>query len=99
MLPNKSLDASGGGVFLNLFGAAKGALNRAAASTQPLGGIAILFDKISSTLRASKLASLMRAEENQVAWLNQRATQQFVAGEPRVASLSTNVVRRRLCVT
>src|SRR5260370_1062603 len=32
---NKSLDASGGSVFLNLLGAAKGALNRAAASTQP----------------------------------------------------------------
>src|SRR5437016_5477785 len=38
----------------------------------------------------------MREEENQVAWLHQRATQQFVAGEPRVASLSTSVVRRRL---
>ena len=35
---NKSLDASGGSVFLNLLGAAEGALNRAAASTQPLGG-------------------------------------------------------------
>jgi hypothetical protein len=35
--PNKSLDASGGSVFRNLLGAAKGALNRAAASTQPLG--------------------------------------------------------------
>src|SRR5438270_8109785 len=34
--PNKSLDASGGGVFLNLLGAAAGALIRAAASTQPL---------------------------------------------------------------
>jgi hypothetical protein len=33
----KSLDASGGGVFLNLLGAAKGALIRAAASTQPFG--------------------------------------------------------------
>jgi hypothetical protein len=33
----KSLDASGGGVFLNLLGAAEGALIRAAASTQPLG--------------------------------------------------------------
>jgi hypothetical protein len=32
---NKSLDASGGSVFLNLLGAARGALNRAAASTQP----------------------------------------------------------------
>jgi len=37
-MPNKSLDASGGSVFLNLFGAAKGALIRAAASTQPFGG-------------------------------------------------------------
>jgi hypothetical protein len=35
--PNKSLDASGGSVFLNLLGAAKGALIRAAASTQPFG--------------------------------------------------------------
>jgi hypothetical protein len=34
--PNKSLDASGGSVFLNLLDAAKGALIRAAASTQPL---------------------------------------------------------------
>ena len=38
----------------------------------------------------------MREEENQVAWLNQRATQQFVAGEPRGASFSSSVVRRRL---
>jgi len=35
--PNKSLDASGGGVFRNLLGAAQGALIRAAASTPPLG--------------------------------------------------------------
>jgi Ca-activated chloride channel homolog len=34
--PNKSLDASGGSVFLNLLGTAKGALIRAAASTQTL---------------------------------------------------------------
>src|SRR5437016_9187212 len=33
---NKSLDASGGDVFLNLRGAALGVLIRAAASTQPL---------------------------------------------------------------
>jgi hypothetical protein len=31
------LDASGGSVFLNWLGAAKGALIRAAASTQPFG--------------------------------------------------------------
>jgi hypothetical protein len=37
--PNKSLDASGGGVFLNLLGAAKGALIRAAASTPPLDSL------------------------------------------------------------
>ena len=36
--PNKSLDASGGSVFLNLLGVAEGALIRAGASTQPLGG-------------------------------------------------------------
>src|SRR5207249_8611357 len=36
---NKSLDASGGSVFLNLLGAAKGALIRAAASTQTLCGL------------------------------------------------------------
>ena len=35
-MPNKSLDASGGSVFLNLLGGAKGALIRAAASTQTL---------------------------------------------------------------
>jgi hypothetical protein len=34
-MPNKSLDASGGSVFLNLLGAAEGALIRAAASTPP----------------------------------------------------------------
>jgi hypothetical protein len=34
---DKSLDASGGSVFLNLIGPAKGALIRAAASTQPFG--------------------------------------------------------------
>jgi hypothetical protein len=36
--PNNSLDASGGSAFLNLFGAAQGALIRAAASTPPLAG-------------------------------------------------------------
>src|SRR6266852_5210021 len=36
--PNKSLDASGGSVLLNLLGAAEGALIRAAASTQPFDG-------------------------------------------------------------
>jgi hypothetical protein len=35
--PNKSLDASGGGASRNFLGAAKGALIRAAASTQPFG--------------------------------------------------------------
>jgi len=35
--PNKSLDASGGSVFVNLLGVAEGALMRAAASTQPFG--------------------------------------------------------------
>src|SRR5258708_1202322 len=35
--PNKSLDASGDSVFLNLLGAAQGALIRAAASTQTFG--------------------------------------------------------------
>jgi len=35
--PNNSLDASGRSVFLNYLDAAKGALIRAAASTQPLG--------------------------------------------------------------
>jgi hypothetical protein len=39
MPPNKSLDASGGSASRNLLDAAKGALIRAAASTQPLGGI------------------------------------------------------------
>jgi hypothetical protein len=39
MSSNKSLDASGGSVFLNLLGAAKGALIRAAASTQTFGGL------------------------------------------------------------
>jgi hypothetical protein len=38
VLPNKSLDASGGSVFRNLLGAAEGALIRAAASTQTFGG-------------------------------------------------------------
>jgi hypothetical protein len=33
--PNKSLDASGGSMFLNWLDAAEGALIRAAASTQP----------------------------------------------------------------
>jgi len=35
---NKSLDASGGSVFLNELYAAQGALNRAAASTPTFGG-------------------------------------------------------------
>jgi len=38
---NKSLDASGDSVSLNLLGAAKGALIRAAASTQTLSAAAI----------------------------------------------------------
>jgi hypothetical protein len=42
MLSNKSLDASGGGVFRNLLGAAEGVLIRAAASTQPFGAIAFM---------------------------------------------------------
>ena len=37
LMSNKSLDASGGSVFCNSLGAAKGALIRAAASTQPFG--------------------------------------------------------------
>jgi hypothetical protein len=44
-MSNNSLDASGGSVFLNLPGAAGRILIRAAASTQTLGRIAILFDK------------------------------------------------------
>ena len=40
MLPNKSLDASGGGAFLNLLGAARGNLIRAARSTQTLSAAA-----------------------------------------------------------
>src|SRR5207253_11036074 len=40
----RSLDASGGSVFLNLLGAAEGALIRAAASTQPLGGTRLIRD-------------------------------------------------------
>ena len=44
-MPNKSLDASGGSVFLNLPGAAKGALIRAAASTQSFGGLELLGGK------------------------------------------------------
>jgi hypothetical protein len=37
------LDASGGSVFCNLLGAAKGALIRAAASTQPFDGFLSRF--------------------------------------------------------
>jgi len=48
--PPKSLDASGGSVFLNLRGAAKGALIRAAASTQPLGGYRFTNAAIGYTL-------------------------------------------------
>ena len=40
-LPNTSLDASGGSVFLNLNDPAQGALMRAAASTPPLGCLLI----------------------------------------------------------
>ncbi len=42
--PNKSLDASGGSAFLNLLRAAKGALIRAAASTQTFARIAFWKD-------------------------------------------------------
>jgi hypothetical protein len=42
--PNRSLDASDGSVFLNLLGAANGALIRAATSTQTLGICARLSD-------------------------------------------------------
>jgi len=45
LMSNKSLDASGGSVFCNSLGAAKGALIRAAASTQPFGA----FDKNEGT--------------------------------------------------
>ena len=37
--PTNRLNASGGSVFVNLIGAAKGALIRAAASTQTFGGL------------------------------------------------------------
>jgi len=40
-LHNKTLDASGGSVFRNLLGAAKGALIRAAAPTQTFDRIAV----------------------------------------------------------
>jgi hypothetical protein len=42
------LDASGGAVFLKSLDAAKGALNRAAASTQPLSRFAFLKTKQTS---------------------------------------------------
>src|SRR2546430_14441783 len=51
MMPNKSLGASGGSVFLNLLGAAKGALIRAAASTQPFGRFAIPLRKENFSMR------------------------------------------------
>ena len=50
---NKSLDASGGGVSLNLLGAAKDALIRAAASTQPLCRSRRTHEDTSCTLVAS----------------------------------------------
>jgi hypothetical protein len=45
------LDASGGSVFLNLLGAAEGALVRAAASTPPFGVFVVAHMKIRKTLR------------------------------------------------
>ena len=44
--PNKSLDASGGGVFRNWLGAAQGALIRAAASTQTFGRTVAQFMRL-----------------------------------------------------
>jgi len=57
-LPNKSLDASGGSVFLNLLGAAEGALMLAAASTQPFGGHPIRshYDSVESSICTSSIS-------------------------------------------
>src|SRR6266705_283757 len=52
---NKSLDASGGSVFCNLLGAAKGALIRAAASTQPFDGF-LLMKTLALILMVSGIA-------------------------------------------
>jgi len=48
------LDASGGSVFLNLLGAAKGALIRAAASTQSFSSFALgIMTDVSGTIGLS----------------------------------------------
>jgi len=53
MMPNKSLDASGGSVFLNLRGAALGVLIRAAASTQPFGGFMARHETLGGNITAT----------------------------------------------
>src|SRR6266478_5824527 len=57
--PNKSLDPSGGGVFRNKLGAAKGALIRAAASTQPFGGLELSEAKMAKLRVLFFLVSLV----------------------------------------
>src|SRR6266705_3268766 len=57
--PNKSLDASGGSVSRNLLGTAKGALIRAAASTQPLGSLELSEAKMAKLRVLFFLVSLV----------------------------------------
>src|SRR5207302_339048 len=67
---NKSLDASGGGVFLKLLGAAKGVLIRAAASTQPFGVMETNFPTGYPSFGDSvRIRSSIETESNGVAGL------------------------------
>src|SRR5439155_10184718 len=60
--PSNSLHASGGSVFLNLLGAAKGALIRAAGSTQTLGRNDYIVDmsKMQSSVHVQEPAARLR---------------------------------------
>jgi len=77
---NKSLDASGGSVFRNLLGAAKGALNRAAASTQPLCFPQVTYEicvHITSMLERGDIETLKTLLENDgiPCWIKTKTSQ------------------------
>jgi hypothetical protein len=69
--PNKSLDASGGSVFLNLLGAAKGALIRAAASTLTFGGFShrsVVMDIVTQLFTSLCCLLLMASAASAKSW-------------------------------
>src|SRR5436309_14920784 len=85
--PNKSLDASGGSVFLNLLGAADGALIRAAASTQPFDSF---FRKVEMKTPFTLTVSVFLVA--QCGGVHNRSTQQ---SPPQAKQASTDTQKKQ----